>query len=437
MPLVAVGDHRIHYQVEGEGESLVLIAGTGFDLSFWDDLMPTLAGYRVLRIDNRGSGMSDVPEGPYSIRQMADDVAIVMEAAGIDAAHVYGASMGSLIAQELAVRHPDRIRSLVLGATSTGVTMVPGSPQLLPLLLRPERYGAEESFRRSARFLTSVPATESEGRFMGHAARERDTAGYTRQLRAQLRYTSLAKLRRIRAPTLVLHGAEDRLIRPANARLVAKLIPQAKLRLIRGAGHLYNLDNSSEANEALLEFLLEHAERIIEGRGQTASTASSEATILFTDIVDSTLHLQRLGDREWLDLLERHNTLARERVHEFGGAEVRTTGDGLLAVFADPAAGVACAHALFKAMREPGLELRAGLHYGPVSVGEGDVHGLAVHAAARIAAAAGPGEVLVSRDVQARCPEMRFEGRGARSLKGLPGDWPLFAALPPVTSNNP
>jgi len=122
VPFLQRGSTSIHYRVEGQGEPLVLIAGTGFDMSFWDPLMPALEEFRVLRVDNRGAGLSDCPDEPYSIRAMADDVVAAVDAAGFESAHVYGASMGSLIAQDLAIRHPDRVRSLMLGATFSGGT---------------------------------------------------------------------------------------------------------------------------------------------------------------------------------------------------------------------------------------------------------------------------------------------------------------------------
>jgi class 3 adenylate cyclase len=153
--------------------------------------------------------------------------------------------------------------------------------------------------------------------------------------------------------------------------------------------------------------------------------------VLFTDIVDSTSHVRQLGDAGWLQLLERHNALSRGLVREFGGTDVRITGDGLLTVFPEPAAGIECARAMMSAVRDVGLELRAGLHYGPFSVSEGDVHGLAVHVAARIASVTDRGQVLVSDEMRARCGEITFESRGERSLKGLPGEWSLFA---PVSS---
>jgi pimeloyl-ACP methyl ester carboxylesterase len=431
MPFVERDSVSIHYEVEGEGEPLVLIAGTGFDMSFWEPMMSPLEGFRILRLDNRGAGLSSAPDERYSIGEMADDTAAAMEAAGFHSAHVYGASMGSLIAQELGVRYPERVRSLILGATSAGVTMIPTALPLAPLLLRPARYEPEEAFRRSAAYLSRRGVADPETVFPGHALSARNPAGYRRQLQAQLRYSSLRKMRRIDAPTLVLHGERDRMVPPVNAWLAARLIPRAHLHLIRGAGHLYHLDNPEDTTRATLDFLLGAAEQVLDSdvhAVQEEAVPRTTGAVLVTDIVDSTAHLARLGDAGWLPLLQQHDAILRDCVARFDGAEVKTTGDGLIAIFEHPAAAIRSAALAITETRKLGIELRAGVHWGECEISDGDIHGVAVHAASRVADTSGPGEVHVSQVVVELCddPALAFTACGEHTLKGLPGEWPLF-----------
>ncbi|MFN2465837.1 MAG: alpha/beta fold hydrolase [Candidatus Dormibacteria bacterium] len=275
MPFVDVGDARIHYTVTGppEGEWVVLIMGLGTDMSGWDAMLPYLEDYRVLRIDNRGVGKSDVPDVPYSIAGMARDAVAVMDAEGVETAHIYGASLGGMIAQELALGHRDRVRTLVLGCTNAGVVAVPGSPGILRLMLSRERMTAEEMGRRAAPFLfhralTEDPAAVDEA-LRKRAAHPANPVGYRRQLQASLRWSSLRRLPGLRVPTLVLHGDHDRLIPQLNGRLIARLIPGARFYSIRGAGHVYSTDAPGEAAEVVVKFLREHASERVPGRART------------------------------------------------------------------------------------------------------------------------------------------------------------------------
>jgi pimeloyl-ACP methyl ester carboxylesterase len=259
-----VGDARIHYLVTGpaSGVPIVLVMGLGTDLSGWDAMMPYLAGYRVLRVDNRGVGKSDVPDVPYSIAGMARDTVSVMDDAGFRSAHIYGASLGSLIAQEIALSHRDRVRTLILGCPSPGVVALPGSPGIIRLLLTRSRYTAEEAGRLAApylfhRALTEDPAAVEEA-LQKRLLRSGSPIGYRRQLQATLRWSSLTRLRGLRVPTLVLHGDHDRLIPQANGRLIARLIPGARFYNIKGAGHVYSTDAPGEAARVVVKFLEEH-----------------------------------------------------------------------------------------------------------------------------------------------------------------------------------
>ena len=261
---------RIHYRVSGraDGEPLVLIMGLGWDMTGWQLLMPHLRDYRVLRLDNRGTGRSDKPDRPYSIRQMALDVVRCMNVAGIESAHVYGVSLGSMIAQELAISYPARVRSLVLGCPSPGAIAFPGSPGILRVVLSRQELSEEESFWRATPYLYGRALTERpeaiEEVMRRRIASRADPVGVRRQLEAVLRWSSLRRLRHVQVPTLVIHGDKDRLIPASNGRLIARLIPGARLHILRGPGHVYGSDAPEEHLQLLLGWLSERAaERLL------------------------------------------------------------------------------------------------------------------------------------------------------------------------------
>ena len=273
MPYVAARDGaRIYYRVAGppRGEPLVLIMGLGWDMTGWALMMPLLKGYRVLRLDNRGTGRSAKPDAPYTIRQMAADVARCMSAAGMGSAHVYGASLGSMIAQELALSHPARVRSLILGCPSPGVIALPASPRWLRLTMGRQALSPEDSFRRAARLLYGVSLTERpeavEEVMHRRLAVKVTPVGIRRQFGAVLRWSSLRRLRRIRVPTLVIHGDRDRLIPVGNGRIIARLIPGARLHIFEGAGHVYGTDHPEEHQQVVMSFLEEQRQRRIAGQ---------------------------------------------------------------------------------------------------------------------------------------------------------------------------
>ena len=257
MPYIEAADGaRIYYRSSGptRAESLVLIMGLGWDMTGWQLLMPYLGDFRVLRLDNRGTGRSDKPDRPYSIRQMALDVIRCMNATGIDSAHIYGASLGSMVA---------RVSSLVLGCPSPGAITFPGSPGVLRMLLNREELSPEESFMRATPFLYGRALTERpeaiEEVMRRRIASRADPVGMRRQLEAVLRWSSLRWLRGLRVPTMVMHGDKDRLIPLSNGRLIAALVPGARLNIIKGAGHVYGTDAPEEHLELLLDWLAEQS----------------------------------------------------------------------------------------------------------------------------------------------------------------------------------
>lgn len=431
MPLCGVGGAHIHYEVDGEGEPLVLIAGTAFDLSFWDDLMPQLRGFRVLRLDNRGAGLSDSPDETFSIERMADDVAAVMDAAGMPSAHVYGASMGGMIAQELAIRHSERVLSLVLGSSWAGGVPLSRAVRALPLLMSGK--GSEDLLRATAPFLSATPIPTTDDRFPGHDLAPRNKRVLKRQLAAQLRYSSLRRLHTIRQPTLIMHGEKDRLISPWNARRLARRIPGARLRLIVGAGHLHHRDRPGESRDVLLDFLMEAAGRLLDQDELQLKHGQEEArridgTVLMTDIVGSTDHAARLGDDAWDRLLGEHDAAVHAEIDHHHGTLIKTTGDGVLALFESAVDAGRCALAIHARVRGLGLEVRAGIHTGSFLVSGDDLHGLGLHIAARVMASATDGGVrLTAETVRALSAlESSTLPIGLTTLRGIPGEWDLY-----------
>jgi 3-oxoadipate enol-lactonase len=259
---------RLYYEVYGEGEPLLLIMGLGANHLGWAAQVPVYAReFKVIVFDSRGTGQSDFPQGvDYTIPLLADDAAALLDALGVDRAHVYGISLGGMIAQEMALRHPDKVRSLILGATTPGGPHAVGAdaqalqalleqgavvdravtPGILEILFSPA-YLAEhlsdlsEMFQRSADYPTTSPEA------------------YGAQLRAVAGYDTYDRLPDIAAPTLVLHGTDDPLIPVANGRILAERIPDAKLVLFDGARHGYYLEKQAEADAAVLDFLRAHS----------------------------------------------------------------------------------------------------------------------------------------------------------------------------------
>jgi class 3 adenylate cyclase len=244
-------------------------------------------------------------------------------------------------------------------------------------------------------------------------------------LRASLEMDARPILPLIQAPTLVLHRRDYQFIPLANGRYLAEHIPGA--RLVELAGTEQSLFWETP------ELALDHIERFLTGVRRSAQPSRMLSTVLFTDIVGSTRRAGELGDRRWRELLNVHDELTGRLVEEFGGRLVKTTGDGVLATFDGPGRAIQCAVALREELAGIGIQLRAGLHTGEVELRGDDVGGLAVHIAARVTAAAGPGEILVSRTVRdlAAGADVTLEDRGMYLLKGIDGDWQLHAVARP------
>src|SRR5580692_8320221 len=250
---------RIYWDEQGSGEPLLLIMGLSYPSYMWHRSCPVFRkSYRTIALDNRGVGQSDAPPGVYSIALMASDAAAVLDAAGLESAHVFGASMGGMIAQEFALQYPHRVRSLVLGSTAAGGPhAVQAQPEALEALRRRE-VTPEESKEAIIPFIYD-PATPRERIDEDMLIRMKwypTSEGYMGQLQGIFGWEAYSRIAQISVPTLVIHGETDRLVPAANARLIAERIPAAKLVVIPHASHIFETDQPAAAHNAILEFLI-------------------------------------------------------------------------------------------------------------------------------------------------------------------------------------
>ncbi len=263
MPLVRVGDINIYYVTEGEGPPLLMIMGFGGQHHSWGDTTSRLLAqhFRTIRFDNRGTGLSDKPEVEYSIAMMADDAAGLLRALGIGKAHVYGVSMGGMIAQELALRHPDLVAGLVLGCTTPGWSRgVPPQPHIIQMMMPEPGLSREEHVRKTWPAMCAPWFLEQGREFLEEMLRrglENPTPIDTlnRQAAAIQRFDTYDRLGQIRAPTLIIHGDQDVLVPTQNAYILHERIPGSKLVIIEAAGHVYFWEKPEEAAKAVIEFL--------------------------------------------------------------------------------------------------------------------------------------------------------------------------------------
>jgi pimeloyl-ACP methyl ester carboxylesterase len=258
MPFIQNQGARIYWDEQGQGAPILLIMGLGWPSYLWHRTRPVLASrFRTIALDNRGVGQSDVPPGPYSMAMMASDAAAVLDAAGVDRAHIFGLSMGGMIAQEFALQYPTRVESLLLGCTAPGgpqaVRAEPAATQLLFA-----RDLSPEEFSRAMNPFIYDPGTPQERIEADFVLRKQWFArpeAYTAQLQAILAWEAYSRLPRITAPTLVIHGENDRLVPPANGKIIAERIPGAQLVMIPHASHILSTDQPEAVHHAVLDFL--------------------------------------------------------------------------------------------------------------------------------------------------------------------------------------
>lgn len=262
MPYARVNDIQMYYEVHGQGEPLVLIMGLSMDCTMWKRMLEVVTPrFRTLIFDNRGAGRSDKPEAAYSIAGFAADTVGLMDIVGFDSAHILGASMGGMIAQELVLRYPERVRSLTLACTNCGgAQAVPAAPDIMALLMRRGEMTPEEMVRASVPILYSAKTRETHPERIEEDVQRRlqhpqPPHGYVNQLGAIMGFSTYDRLDQIKVPTLIIHGKEDVLVPPANATVLASRIPKAEVVLLDDAGHVFMTDQPEAAAKSFLDFL--------------------------------------------------------------------------------------------------------------------------------------------------------------------------------------
>jgi len=430
------GDLHIAYQVTGTGPlDLVFVPGFVSHLEYqWEHpesarFFERLSSFsRLIRFDKRGTGLSDRVGGIPTLEQRMDDVRAVMDAVGSERAALFGISEGGPMSLLFAATYPERTSALVLYGSYARRAWAPDHPfgrtgeEMGRIIETMEReWGGPVGVE------IWVPSMAGDERFRHWWANYLRLAGSPGTAVSVMRMNMEIDVRHvlpvIRVPTLVIHRTGDRLTRVEQGRYLAERIPGARLAELPGDDHVpfFNSDQ-----------IIDEVEEFLTGTRHATEADRVLATVLFTDIVGSTERAAALGDRKWRELVEGYYLLARRELTRFRGREVDTAGDGFFASFDGPARAVRCAEAIAAGVRSLGIEIRAGLHTGECEVIGDKVGGIAVHIGARVASLARAGEVLVSSTVKdlVAGSGISFEDRGTQTLKGVPGEWRLFAVAP-------
>jgi class 3 adenylate cyclase len=380
---------------------------------------------RLILFDKRGTGLSDRVPGTPTLEQRADDIAAVMDAAGSSKAAITAWAEGAAIAAMFAASHPDRVEALVLGMLPFRVT--DGPRPLIPdhALIQAVSAAVENGWGQASLIPVLAPSKAEDTRFLAWYRRWERMSSTPSAAAATIRWALEANpgpiLPAIQARTLIVHRTGNALFDRESAQATARLIPDARCVELPGADALAYAGDTDALLDVIQEFLT--------GVHPAPDLDRSLATVLFTDIVGSTQRAGQLGDRGWRYLLDEHHARIRRLLDRYRGNEVDTAGDGFFVTFDGPARAIRCACDIRDAVREIGVEIRAGLHTGEVERKGRSVMGLAVHVGARVGALAQAGEVLVTSTVRTLVlgSGISFADRGLHELKGVPDQWQLYA----------
>lgn len=437
MPPIEYADNDgvyIAYRTFGDGDDVIMTASATLTMeTMWTWVQVIAESCRVTWYDKRGTGASDGAAN-FSFEERVDDIRAVMDAAGIERAHLYGASEGGPQSIIFAATYPDRVKSLTLYGT-------------YPAWMKRRDYphGWDMTMSEYSRFVDRIVASIAGDReamlwfWDMWAPTLAATPGFLDVIAGLPRSTSPGAVRliweamyeadvrallpSIQIPTTVVHVTGDRVAPIEGARYLAARIPDAKLVEIDGNDH-FVLEAYPEILDAIQEQVANAGDR------KERKFERRLMTVLFTDIVDSTPTAARAGDRAWIDLLDRHDALAQDLVASHLGRLVKTTGDGLVATFEGPSRAVSCAAAMQDEMVRLGLSIRAGVHVGEIEVrSNDDIGGMGVHIASRIAGLAGPSQTIVSRTVKDLVvgSSLRFDDFGEHLLKGVGEPWQCYS----------
>ncbi len=431
-----LGELHLAYQVMGHGPPDILLLDQWFGHldAQWD--VPALAALRerlatfgrLIMFDKRGTGLSDpIPTSSLpTLEEFMTDIPAVLDTVGSDRAALIANIGGGILAMPFAAAHPDRVSSLILVDCFARFLEAPDFPI----------GGSDEDFAQGIElaesdigggvmidlFAPSVANDERTRRAWARYERNAATPGSTKAI-VRLIYESDVRdiLPAIRVPTLVIHRTDAIGFQVGHGRYLAEQIPNAKYVELPGIDNLIWAGDQDAVVAEIQDF--------VTGTRPVPDARRVLATVLFTDIVGSTQLAAKLGDGPWQALLADHNRVVRRQLGRFGGTEIKVVGDGFLATFDGPARAVRCALAIRDDVKELGLEIRAGLHIGEIEVLPDDIAGLAVHLGARVSALADASEVLVSSTIKDLVvgSGLIFEDRGTHELKGVPGEWRLFA----------
>jgi Adenylate cyclase, family 3 (some proteins contain HAMP domain) len=430
---VRSGDVHVAYQVVGEEpRDIVYVPGWLSHVELAWELPQLARGFRrlasfsrLILFDKRGTGMSDhVPNDHLpGLEQRMDDVRAVMDAVGSERAAIFGASEGGNMSILFAATHPDRTIALfTFGCFSKRVW----SPDYPWAPTPEERQRTYEAIERdwSNGFTAIAPSLspEEQAQLVTYYRRSASPGAAMALIKMNTQIDVRNVLPAVRVPTVVMHRKDDLDVRVEEGRYLAEHIPGARFVELPGADHAWWTQDGDR--------IVDEIEELVTGTRPAPDPDRVLATILFTDIVGSTEHAARLGDRAWRELLDSHHLLVRRELARFRGREIKTVGDAFIATFDGPARAVRCACGIRDAVGQLGIQIRGGVHTGEIELQDEDIGGIGVHITARVIATADPGEILASSTVKdlAVGSAIVFKERGTYALKGVPEKWRLFAA---------